>query len=431
MAQNKAAVIERPNEKGYNVIAPAEADSKKVGQCRLSQITAEEVRCHLYGLDHPRLGIPTTLYTRSHHKTPFTIGYGNQTKFPRLAKHPLAKILSIPAGKTTSDNFICLIVVFDFDFHLTPEQEENSLENDVDVLVNWFMRKYMPSGVYVEPSTGGAGRHAYVRLAVPLDAHLGHVKAMLSAFVKSVNADPEKPVTIAKLDPLVCNFPSILTFEYGKVVAVDRGQCMKHPLWGGRHLPVWKRLRNLVRFNNSPVFLLRHFKSQTVELPQHHGTATPTPNRYVPPTEGKKPELKPPRRDSFDYEAELEAVRREECDPLFRTRMFYRLQNRRFNRVLTPEEIDELYVSLGLNRTTKHERRKDLWRGQYPVHVKQFKPSLGKLIPAPYIEGGFHGIIQSRIPSDLMTYKKNKGNRRISHMKIRLNDLDLHLSLGF
>ena len=417
-AFNRIPVAYEVDENRKRKIVPGDINQQKVGLCRLTNVTAADEKSFLIGSIHPYYKIPTVLYTRSRGNVRARIGYGNKTREPRSAKHPLARVLNIPAGVIRSKNYNLIPIVFDLDFHPTKDQQH--LPNDVDILLNWFLETYFSDGAYSEPSTSGNGRYVIVNLAVHVKAQLEEVKAVLDNFILSAIQNPLRPQTVAKLDGPICNFPTIKTFHKGKLKAILRSQCVRAINFGGHKLNLFRRLRNMQRFALSPTYFVEYFQqdiptSAILSVTSDRYTQTNTNSLCTPQGGRAKPK-------SLTFNDQLEAIK-SVIDAKERTRRFYGLMNRRENRVLTPDEVQAAYMGYNLHTSENHERRMDLWENQHKFFLQKFKPSSGQFTVSPFVSGGYSKIINV-IPEEKRFYMKSKGQGRTSRMKIGSTDLE-------
>ncbi|MFA9479427.1 hypothetical protein ACERK3_14150 [Phycisphaerales bacterium AB-hyl4] len=422
-----------------------------VGRCRFTFVGRSHFHEHLHQVNDP-FGVPKVLYYRSAFNAQFRLGRGKSTKNLALAPVPYAKLLDVQTGVVRSSRLRSLLITIDFDFK--PIRYPNAV-NDAAATCQWFVGRFFP-GAYHEPSTGGNGRHLYLKVAYEPRPNpwmaLADMVDGIGRWLQWADVQRQDQGFVTNVDPLVCGAPSLIHYAPdGSIEKIVRPQCVKMPSFGwGR--PMDERLNAVKAFHEAPVFLLTAFDC--------HSLSTTTPCSLSPPNRCANPPVgaayeeeggaedraasnaqliekyrehglcewhevnRRPRKRARTPVEELEGLR-EMQDAKERTRRFYALMCRQHDRVLAPNEVNDLYVEHALNRTADHERRLDLFRGQEEWFQEHFRPALNAM---PSMEGfskveeAYSNAIESLLPANL-GYTKSKGRGKKTFKRIAAREV--------
>jgi hypothetical protein len=114
-------------------------------------------------------------------------------------------------------------------------------------------------------------------------------------------------------------------------------------------------------------------------------------------------------------------------DAVERCRRFYGLMSRAENKVLSPTEVQARHVEHGLNRTSNHDRRMDLWNSMHGYFDANFVATTGKRMPSldgfAAMREPMAAFISTKVDTSGLGFWKSKGKGKRVFKKITADEL--------
>ncbi len=328
------------------------------------------------------------IYYRGELASPYFTGFGAS------ARQASSTVFSEALGVNTErvDYPVgAILLTIDIDFH--EDQYPMGTVNDAEAVFQWLHGTYFPDA-YWERSTHGNGFHLYIKTAYSMHDpskvvyNLVCLTNKLKLFLSDLDSLRIHKGFNAKIDRRVFGLPSLWV---KKKLLIKRSYCMK--------LPYFFTLEDVRQFHFSPVYLIDHFQVRE-PIPQPTQARERQGNDKgiitLPPAGSSETDLFDSdgsvwesvgearyvsfyRRRTFEEQIEELRLLKASTDPkadFARLNGFYKLLCRRERELVSPEEANEQYVVLGLNKTDNSERRLKTFQGMKHFYEGKFDSAM-------------------------------------------------------